>query len=102
MAVKVDGLDVTGFESSGYADYIAGITELDCILEGDWDSASSQFSYLAAGSTISNLLLYVSGTSSSKWTISSALVVDNQHGAEVRGLISFTASIKAKGSFSFA
>lgn len=101
---KADALDVTNFEGGGYGDYIAGIVEADITIEFDFDSSNPQYSNppnLAAGQTISNLLLYTNGTSSAKWTFASALVTESPNEAAVRDALKGTATLKSKGSFSF-
>lgn len=101
---KVDALETTNFEGSGYGDYIAGIIDADITLTFDMDSAAFQTGNppnLAAGATITNLLLYTNGVGSAKWTFPSALVVTSPMNAAVRDLLKGTATLKGKGIFSF-
>lgn len=104
VTAKTDALDITNSEGGGYDDSIAGIVAADITLEFDYDSASPQLSNppnLAAGQIISNLILYVNGTSSYKWTFSYALVVESPLDAPVRETLKGSCTLKSKGSFTF-
>lgn len=99
---KVDALEITNFESGGFADWIPGITECDCVIDFDWDSANDEFlnpPNLTPGAIGGRFRLFTNGTNSAFWDFPNTLIVDTPQTAEVRGLVTGTLSFKSKGTF---
>ncbi len=100
---KVDALEITNFESGGFADWIGGITECDGTVDFDWDSANDEFANppnITPGAIGGILKLYTNDTTSPFWYFPSILIVETPQTSEVRGVITGTMTFKSKGTFS--
>jgi hypothetical protein len=103
VKVKVDEVDISNFETGGYADYTSGLLEAEISVEGFYDSGNPPYPNLTPGSILSNVLLYVDFVNipGSFWSFPSVLVFDTDNDAEARGTVKFSFRGKNKGTFSF-
>ena len=104
--IKVDELDITNFETSGYADYIGGVIEAEVDCDIQWNSSAHPTSNppnLVAGATITNLKLYLdlANLHGAFFLFPSFLILDCSAEAEARGILRFTFRGKNKGTFSY-
>jgi hypothetical protein len=98
----VEEHDTSNFEGNQFANRIAGLKDIEYTVEGWWDSGANNFDAplsIQVGVTLSNVFLYVSGTTGPAWSIPSSLITDTPHNADVHGLITFSFTAKGKGAY---
>ncbi len=101
---KVDELDVTCFESGGYAEYQGGFQEADINFEGFWELDDHANPPNIMPNTFNALTIFMdrinAGAGVSFFTSDffiSTVTVD----AEARGMVKITVSGKASGQFNY-
>lgn len=88
--------DVTNGESGGNGEYIAGVSDVEWEVTGDYSTGASPFASgkLNAGQT--GQLTLLQNTGGASWVIQ-AIVEESENTLEVRGKVSFVA--RGKGSW---
>lgn len=103
VSAKVDELDTTCFENSGFATYIGGIHEADVSIEGNWENnIHANPPNIGPNATLA-LELFIDATNLAgvKFTFPALLVTNCTVDVEVRGIVKYTITGKTVGSYSF-
>lgn len=99
-----DKLDFSNFEGGGFRDFIAGLVQITLSLSGWTDVGANIYEGnldLVAGGTLSNVLLYWSGTTGPNWSLPSAFIESMEETARVEDLVRYSGEISGKGTFSY-
>ena len=95
--------DTSNFDGGGFETQVACLRKLTAEIEGWWDSNTDMFSAplnINDGNTLTNVKLYVSGTSSAFWSIPVASVISVPMTADVHDILKYgPLVIKASGAF---
>jgi hypothetical protein len=102
VSTAADRVDVTSTRTAGYRGIITGIKGLTFSLTLKWDAAANPLDNppsLVPGTTLSTVRLYLNGTSSPYWSITSAKVLSVTNGSTVADATGLTVECEADGSF---
>ena len=101
---SVDEIDTSSAEDNGYGDLIGNLSRATVTVQGMMDAGNNPFDTpldITPGTTLTNVKLYISGTSLAYWDFPSVLVVSVRHGANVRsGGHTINWTFKSKGQYS--
>lgn len=115
---KVDEVDVSSFESYGYADYIGGLWEADISFDAIHNggvtaltnlypgriTVSPSYFYLDAGTSLqvyNNAVTIASAANGRRFIFASLLISSVSVDAEVRSFVRLSVTAKAKGPFTY-
>lgn len=99
--MRADELDVTNFNTVGQGDYVAGVHDFDFSMEGTWENNIHASPPAILPGNVYTLTVYVDIVNAVGRTFSSAnfQVFDVSVDAEVRGIVKYSISGKARASY---
>ncbi len=95
-------LDTSNFEGAGFETQIYGLRKCEITIEGWYDAGANPYDSpmnLQDGISLTNLKLYISGTSGPYWLVPSASLRTPPMTSDVKEKVMFRLELKANGAF---
>lgn len=99
--LRADELDVTNFNTAGQGDYVAGVHDFDFNMEGTWESNIHANPPAILPGNVYGLIVYIDAVNLPNAAFASAnfIIFDVSVDAEVRGIVKFNISGKARATY---
>lgn len=88
---------------NGYSDREVTMRDLKATIDGDWDASQNLLDdppKFVVGQILTNVKLFLNGSTSPFWSLPSAIVLKVGNNAQVGDIVKYTINIANKGAFS--
>jgi hypothetical protein len=99
---QADDHEGTTGEDAGFENGCTGVKVAVITLKGWMDIAAGEYVPVQAKTIITNLKLYLDEASTVNWTFPVAEVITSKQGGTVKGKVEWSATVRSRGSYTYA